>query len=614
MEDLLPHFERELVILRRYCREFAERFPKIAGKLHLGGDVSEDPHVERLIQAVALLAARISKRLDDDYPQFTEALLETLFPHYLRPFPSCAIIRVDHSGKKYAGMGTTSTIPRGTEMDSAPIQGVRCKFKTVYDLVAGPVVLSAARFDPLIKAPASVPLPAGVNSSLSIVIDSCSDKVDLSALGINSLRVFIDGELSFCAALRDTLFMRTVCAYVELDDGRWTALPALPLTAVGFAEHDALIPFGARSHPAYRLLNEYFAFPEKFNFFDIDLAAIRTRVPGTHRRYTLHLAVAGLRSESNIARMLRSLSADNLLLGCSPVVNLFQRPGEPIAVTQQAADYSVLAHQTNPGAFEVYSIDSVHMLRQRENDSAAIEFRPFYSLRHGEGASRKGHYWVARHDTTLAAISPGHEKKISLVDTDFEPLAIDKSTLSIMLSCTNRDLPSMLKYGQASGDLQSSTTSDCAPIRLLRRPSPSYRFNADFGLHWRLISHLTLNHHSLAQEGLPALREMLTLHNLPQSPVSQRQIGGIVGLEHAETVNWMRYKGRATLVHGLEVRITLDEEAFVGSGMHLFTQVIDQFFGLYVQINSFIELVILSKQSGEELIRCPARSGSANLV
>ncbi|MFZ3288372.1 MAG: type VI secretion system baseplate subunit TssF [Telluria sp.] len=607
MEQLFSHFERELVSLRRLCREFSERYPKVAGNLQIGGESCDDPHVERLIQSVALLAARVSKRLDDDYPQFTEALLDVLFPHYLRPFPSCAIARIDRNDT-----ATEATkIPRGSTLDSSFVEGVRCTFQTAYDLTLAPISLSAARFDAVLKAPSGITLPAGASSSISIVIEAAPS---LQQLAVDSLRVYTDGEPSFCAALRDALFMRTVRACVQVEGEPGIALASIPLTPAGFAENDALIPFGARSHPAYRVLIEYFAFPEKFNFFDIDLAAIRAILPRECGRFTLHLVLGGLRTDSSMTRLLGSLSSHNLLLGCTPVVNLFRQPGVPIAVTQLAADYTVLAHPTNARAFEVYSIDSVQMVRQRENGVAITEFRPFYSLRHGEGGARKGHYWVLRHDQALAAMSPGHEKTITLVDSDCDLLALEKTSLSLELSCTNRDLPCLLKYGQAEGDLILRGTTGGNKIHFLRRPTQPYRFKNGFGAHWRLISHLTLNHHSLAQEGLQGLREMLTLYDLPQSPISQRQIGGIVGLEHAETVTWMRHKRGASLVHGIEVRITLDEEAFVGSGLHLFVQVIEQFFGLYVQLNSFIELVALSQRSGEELIRCKPRSGNMNLV
>src|SRR6476469_5917280 len=114
MENLLPYYERELGFLRRYSRDFSEAYPKIAGRLLMSGEVSEDPHIERLIQSLALLNARTAKKLDDDYPEFTEALFEVLYPHYLRPFPSCSIARMDYAAAA-AQMTGVSCIERGTE-------------------------------------------------------------------------------------------------------------------------------------------------------------------------------------------------------------------------------------------------------------------------------------------------------------------------------------------------------------------------------------------------------------------------------------------------------------------------------------------------------------------
>jgi type VI secretion system protein ImpG len=428
------------------------------------------------------------------------------------------------------------------------------------------------------------------------------------------LRVYLDGDASFCAALRDALFMRTSSAYLQAGvDGAWLPVPAIPIAPAGFADDDALIPFGARSHRAYRILAEYFAFPEKFNFVDIDLAALSTLLPPDCIRFTLHLALAGAAPGSDQARMLAGLSAQSLLLGCTPVVNLFRQPGVPIGYSQRSAEYSVLAHPAHAAAYEVYSVDRVHMVRQRGKDFSTVEFRPFYSLRHGEGDVHKGRYWILRHDDTLAVASPGHEKVISLVDADGEPLVVEPTALSVDLTCTNRDLPCLLKCGSPGGDLFIPGAAQRATIRFLRRPTRPYRLANGQGAHWRLISHLTLNHHSLAQEGADGLREMLALYDFTGSAVSQRQIAGIVGLEHAEATAWIRHKRGSSLAHGTEVRLTIDEEAFVGAGLHLFVQVIDQFFALYVQMNSFIELVILSHRTGEELYRCRPRSSSMAL-
>jgi type VI secretion system protein ImpG len=609
MDELFAQYERELVTMRQLCREYAELYPKVAAKLQIGGEVCDDPHVERLIQSVALLCARVSKRLDDSYPQFTEALLNLLFPHYLRPFPSCAIVRFLPNAKGVAG--GTGTIPRGTLLESAPVRGVQCKFQTAYDVTSSPAAITSAWFDAVIRAPSSARLPPGVASSIGIEFASAA------ALPSNipaPMRVYFDGDASFCAALRDALFMRTASAYIQAGtDGAWIPLATMPIKPVGFSDDDALIPFDARSHRAYRILAEYFAFPEKFNFFDIDLAALCARLPVDCTRFTLHLALATVAPGSDGARMLAGLSAQSLLPGCTPVVNLFKQPAVPIGYSERTAEYSVLAHSARAAAYEVYSVDRVHMVQQRSKGIPPIEFRPFYSLRHGESDAHKSRYWILRHDDTLAVTSPGREKVISLVDADGEPLALERTTLSIDLTCTNRDLPSLLKCGSTGSDLSIPGTTQGAAIRFLRRPTRPHRLANDQGAHWRLISHLTLNHHSLARQGADGLREMLALYDFIRSAVSRRQIAGIVGLDHAEATAWIRHKRGASLAHGTEVRVTIDEDAFVGAGLHLFVQVIEQFFALYVQMSSFIELVILSHQSGEELFRCKPRSGSMPL-
>ncbi len=614
MEKLLPYYERELVALRLYGREFAQRYPAIANKLDMEGEVCKDPHIERLIQACALLTSRVTKRLDDDYPQFAEALMNVSHPHYLRTHPSVSLAQVAPGAAQLTGMGAPGTIARGTELESVAVDGVRCKFRTAYDVTVAPLRLSGASFAAIIAAPAPVRLPPDAGAGISVVLEATSAKLDLDRLGLARLRVFIDGEASFCAALRDALFIGSARAYVEFDDGQWRALDAVPLAPAGFAEEDALIPYPARSHPAYRLLTEYFAFPEKFNFFDLDLEALLARAPQGCRRATLHLAVTGLRSDSNAARMLANLGPRNLLLGCTPVLNLFRQSGVPIALTHQAVDYTVLPDANRAAAFEVHTVDSVHLVRRSPRGEVVTEFRPFYSLRHGDGAGKSGHYWLTRRDEALAAHSPGHEVKIAFVDIDFQPLEEGNASVSLELTCSNRDLPGRLGFGLPRGDLTPVGGAGGEPFRMLRRPTPQRRFGAGQGLHWRLISHLSLNHHSLVQEGLDAFREMLTLYDLPQSPATQRQIGAVVGLAHTATTAWRRHPRGHTLVHGVEVRLTLDEDAFVGSGVHLFVQVIDHFLGLYVQVNSFTELVVLSHKTGEELIRCKPRNGDLNLV
>ncbi len=322
----------------------------------------------------------------------------------------------------------------------------------------------------------------------------------------------------------------------------------------------------------------------------------------------------GNRGDESASRLLEGLGVDNVLLGCTPVVNLFPRQGEPIRVTHRTATYPVVADARRAFAYEVHSIDSVRRIRQTPQGEQVHEFRPFYSLHHGEDPDRSGHYWLARRDELVARQSPGYETELAFVDLDFNPVVPKTDVVGVELTCSNRDLPAQLAYGVPGGDLVIEGGSPARSIELLRKPSPSRRFARGRGAHWRLISHLSLNHLSLTQAGLPALKEMLRLYDLSSSSVSNQQIEGIVGMEHEPTTAWLSGAHFGSVVRGIEIRMTIDEAAFVGTGVAAFANVMDRFFGLYVHANSFIRLVIVSSRNGEVLVRCDPRSGESTLA
>lgn len=611
MQDLLPFYERELAYLRRYGREFAERYPKIANRLLLSAEGSQDPHVERLIESFALLSARVSKKLDDDYPEFTDALLEVMYPHYLRSFPSCSIAHFELGGAA-ARLSAPVRIARGTSLQSRPVRGVPCRFRTAFDVDLLPLELASARYRAVAEAPMAVTLPPGAGGQISLTFALASDQVSFAALDGAVVRLFADGEPSLRAALRDALALQVVAAYVEADaSGRWRALGDNPLSPAGFDEADALIEFPERSHPAYRLLSEFFAFPDKFGFFDLPLADVAA---GAQRRFTLHLVLRAMGPEHSAERVLEPLGPEHLLTGCTPVVNLFRQRGEPIRVTHRTDTYPVLADARRAFAYDVHAIESVVRIRQTPQGEQVQAFRPFYSLHHGEDPERSGHYWLARRDEDVERSSPGYETELSFVDLDFNPVVPKTDVVSVELTCSNRDLPTQLTYGVAGGDLSIEGGCPARSIGMLRKPTAPLRFRRGRGAQWRLISHLALNHLSLTQTGLPALKEMLRLYDLASSDVSRRQIDGIVGLEHVPTTAWLAGRHFASVVRGIEIRLTIEETHFVGSGIAGFAQVMDRFFGLYVHANSFTRLVVLSARNSEVLVRCEPRSGESTLA
>jgi type VI secretion system protein ImpG len=613
MKKLYGYYNRELGTLNQFNTEFAKVYPTHADAVGMVDGMCVDPHVVRLVQGCALLNARTQLRLDDSYPELTEALLSINYPHYLSAFPSVSIARVDVGGAQGAKLSSTMTIPRGAMLHSIEQDGVVCKFATAYPLIIAPVALSKVGFIPLFKGPTGTRLPPGVGSGYQLTI-ACTDATQrLASLGIKTLRVFIDGEAVLVAALRDALLLRSALAWaVGAADQPWRRLERIPIASVGFADEDALLPSAASAHPAYRLITEYFCCPDKFNFIDIDLEALTRGLPPDSRSVTLQVAIEGVAPNSEAARTLGALSERNLLLGCTPIVNLFKKAACPIEQDHTKTEYPLLADAKRAAAFDIYRVDSVRLVRDGAHGNSVVEFHPYYSMRHGLAGGRKGRYWIMRRDPIAAVTEPGYEVRMALVDIDLDPLTTETNTVSIELTCSNRDLPCRLKYGAPDGDLTAEQGSAGLPIRMLRKPSRPMRFSKD--THWRLISHLALNHQSLVQENLEAFTEMLALYNLAQSPVTERQIGGIVAIKHSQATAWLQGGRRGARVHGIEVRLTIDEDAFAGVSLHAFAEVLDHFLGLYVHLNSFVQLVILSASTGMELIRCAPRSGDLQLV
>lgn len=611
MEELLPYYERELVYLNTVGRELAHQYPRLASELGLGAEGLEDPHIRRLIQACALLNARTARKLDDDYPEFTEALLGSLYPWFLQGIPSCSIARIGgEQGLQPTGkLERVETVPRGTEMSALHHKGTACRFRTASPLSLAPVGVAKARYEPVVHASAHVRLPARATGQVAITIDSAAPARLLRQLGMPRLRLYVDADPLLAASLIDTLFMHVGASYLEIGDGGpWRQLERMPLSLGGFGDDDALVPLRPSEHAAYRLLSEYFAFSDKFHFIDIDLGKLAPMLPAAAHRFTLHLIVGGLHGDSGAARLLGTLQASHLVPGCAPVVNLFHQAAMPVRITHRTAMYDVLPGRHEEDV-EVYSIDSVNVLRTTEGRVQSIAYRPYYGLRHGEGGELRERYWFARRDDRGVQ---RQRMKIGFTDAGFSLAPDEQCVASIDLTCTNGVHATSTGFGAPGGDMTSETATGGLPIHLLRRPTLPHRFPSSGGAHWRLVAQLALNHRSLGD--LDAFREVLTLYDVSRSAATQRQISGVTAMETLPSTAWMRTRIGATLVHGLDVRMTVDEEAFAGSSIYVFAEVVNRFFGLYVHINSFTRLVVRSAQTDRELLRCEPRNGKLTLV
>jgi type VI secretion system protein ImpG len=612
METLLPYYERELTFLRRLSHDFARQYPKVASRLLLSGETCEDPHIERLIESFAFLTGRIHKKLDDELPEITDSLLQVIYPQYLRPFPSVSIAHFD-GGNATAQLTKAARVPRGTMLFTRPVRGVACRFSTAYDVDILPLRIAKAGYENVFDASGlRIELARSTSSVIRMDVAALTETVGLDTLGVGKLRLFLNGEPSLVALIREAVFSKAT--------GLWVSTPAssekieLPLSAlhpVGFAADETLLKSDARSHHAYQLMLEYFVYPDKFNFIDIDLSALRGRLPLHVRAFEIRIGLNGL-SDSNAGNLLDRISKENFILGCTPVVNLFSQAAEPIRITDTATAYPIIVDSRRPRAYEVYDIKRVLNVQQGDDSEQVHEFKPFYSIRHGEPHDGPARYWHVSYTDDETACD--YTMEISLVDSARNPERPQTNTLSLELNCTNRDLPSQLPFGLADGDLFIEGGTVAKAIRFLRKPTRSYRFPRGRGAQWRLISHLALNHLSLADQGIDALKEILTLYDITRSTANNKQINGLVSIEHRAVMARIAGNPFSTFARGLEIRIVVDETHYAGIGLFMFAQVLDRFFGLYVHTNSFTQLVIVSRQSGQELVKCPARNGEAILA
>ncbi len=601
-DELLPYYERELTFFRQMGAEFASRYPKIAGRLQLEKDRCEDPHVERMIEGFALLAARIHQRLDTDFPEISEALLGVLYPHYLAPIPSMAVVQLDIDPEQ-GKLTTGHRIDRGATLFSKPVNGYPCRFRTCYEVDLWPLAVSAAD----LEAPARLKVPVSAGQVLRLELrrlggGSLSELTDFSAL-----RFHLSGEGPLVAALYELLFnnVRSVLAR-SLGDSTtpFTTLPPDCLAPVGFAPEESLLPFPDRSLEAYRLLLEYFTLQEKFHFFDLTRLEDVPRPAGSDR-----LEVVIVLEQP--VRLAQPVGAENFRLGCTPVVNLFPQRAEPIRLDHTRTEYRVVPDARRQGSLEVYSVES--MTASSATMTEPVRYEPFYSIQHSSARDEGRTYWHAQRRPSERRNDPGTEVSLTLVDVGFQPVATSGETLLVDTWCTNRDLPAKLPFGGEGGEFQLEGAAPLKRIRCLTKPTEPLRPPLHSKLLWRLISHLSLNYLSLA-DGPDAFREILRLYDFTDSAAVQQRIDGIVGIESRRVVARPRSMPWDGFCRGVEVAITFDEEKYVGTGLFLFASVLERFLALYASVNSFVQVVAKTTQREEPLRQWPPRVGSRILL
>ncbi len=620
---LLKYYNQELQHVREMGSEFAAEYPKIAGRLGMDGIECADPYVERLLESFAFMAARVQLKLDAEYPTFTQHLFELIYPHYLAPTPSMAIVELFpdlNEGALIDGI----EVERGSLMQTSRVRGEQtsCTYATAAGTTLWPIELTEAKYFSGASSLGNIGVEdlRGVKAGLRLRLRATAGAA-FNELALDNMVLYLPGTGEVRHQLYEQLLANCVGMVVRPKGGKapWTdRLPASSIQRGGFDNEESLLPFTRQSFQGYRLLQEYFSFPDRFMFVNlVGLQPSMNRCSGTE----LELIVL---FDRQVAGLESAVDSASFSLNCVPVVNLFEKRADRIHIDRGSTAYHVLADRTRPMDYEVYSVYEVK--GHGSDTDAEVEFRPFYSSRDvGAQHAQMAYFTLNREPRIMSSKQRkvgarssyiGSEVFISIVDSNAPPFGEDLKQLSMKLTCTNRDLPLQLSFG---GEKTDMTLDAGAPVEAIKcvagptRPRPPLSGSSSA---WRLVSHLALNYMSLTdsvdvnsgENAAVALREMLSLYAPENDLAIQRQIEGIKSISSKAITRRLPTSGPIAFGRGLEITLECEDGAFEGAGVFLLGSVLEEFFARYVSMNSFTETVLRTHDRGE-VARWPARIG-----
>jgi type VI secretion system protein ImpG len=620
---LLEYYNRELQFIQEMGAEFAEAYPRIAARLGLEGLECADPYVERLLEGFAFLAARIQLKLDARHPDFTQHLLEMIYPHFLAPVPSCTVVEFAPDLKEGAQLAGV-TIPRGAVLRTPLGKGDRtaCEFRTGHAVTLWPLTVVEAKYLAGTGALAMQGIAVDARARAGIRLRlKATPGVSIDTLDLDSLTFFLKATPGLTQALYEQIAADCLGFHLR------STQPGAPVVTrsaasvrqVGFEDEEALLPVTRRGFQGYRLLQEYFAFPERFQFFALDHLREGIR-QCAGEELEIHLTLS--RAQPALEN---ALDASHFRLFCAPAVNLFPRAADRIHVELFDTEHHLVADRNRPMDFEIFGIERLSAVG---SDGEPIgEVRPFYCADHHTDPGSPALYYTLQRRPRVPSVRQqqfgtraayvGNECFLSVVDSAQRQLEGRIRQIDAQVLCTNRDLPVQLAVGQGRTTFLIEGGIPVESVRCIAGPSAPRTSPAFGDTAWKLIAHLSLNYLSLIEEGGPAsaqmLRDMLALYRDPNDSAAARQIEGVVGVGYRPRVRRMPIAGPISYGRGLEITLTLDDAPFEGAGIVVLASVLERFFSRYVSINSFTQMRLDSAARGT-IKTWPVRSGRRQIV
>ncbi len=582
------YFEEEMRYLHEAGKLFAERHPEQARFLNIDSVSDRDPYVERLFEGFAFLTGRIRERLDDEMPEYTESLISLLYPHYLKPVPSFAMLAFKPRPGAVQG---ASVLKRGTEVQSDPVgdRNTVCRFTTTQDV----------RLHPLRLRDVELSWQPGGQSIASLIFEG-EGSVKLEEMDLNVLRLNFEADPT-TASIMHLFFTRHVSkvvigpgtTYGDTAGSRAVTLHGQQwVKPGGLSEEESLLPHADQTFSGLRLLQEYLVFRRKF--WCIDLCGLDRFKPGDASEMKVDIHFKTPYPED------RRFRAENVRLFCSPIVNIFQRDAEPISVDHVVPEYRVIASVHDQ--MEVYDVQKG--IGIEEKTGKRHTYIPFYEFKHGRERGKRYFTTTSRFGGTGR-----FETFVNLNTLDQDTSGLASETLSIETRCTNATLPRE-KLHEGSIKKLAPGMPEIARPHNFSQPTlilyPPIQQKREF--FWKLISHWSLNYQTVARKD--ALQGLMELYDWSVGDANRRRIGGI------REVSWKAKEvvERGIVLRGAEVTVKVQEDHFADEGdVSLFGLILSQFLSAYATINSFVHLKIETLLSGKTY-RWQPKQGNQPLI
>jgi type VI secretion system protein ImpG len=596
------YFQREMAYLRHEGARFAEHYPKVARRLDFSNVESADPHVERLLQSFAFLTARLQKDADDLFPRIANALLETLYPQFIAPLPSSTIAKMDVADAK-GKLTSRFKIAKGTELFAHALEGGICRFQTTSDIDLYPLMVKE------IDLVSTLDLPKGLGSFTQhrvLRLNLMSLAGSITDIDLQNLRFHIAGDPIIQNKIYEALFLSEPRCAVSfgpmLQPTRMIPAQENLLSSVGFAPEEAMLPYPDHAHPGYRLLQEYFAYPQKFMFVDVNARSFKSE----QKELTLYIELA-----DEVGLEAKDISSQLLQLGCVPLINLFHKISEPLRIDHKRLEYRLTADQRREETTEIHSIKQILGIYEGQRDPYL--FTPYFSYKHAEVTHEQNKFWHARRKFSRNFKGLGDDIFLSFVDYDFDPAVPGTQSVYAELLCTNRWMAANMP---ARTELQSDASLPSAKIYCLDRPTQQKYPNRETASQWRLISHLALGHLSLTDSkvSINILKELIQQYGNFGDEQVIPELNIIQDFQAERITQRLGYEAWRGFVQGTRFELTFIEGASRDTSEFLFANILNHVLPQFASINSFTQLAIKKKNLKGIWKEWAPRSGNKALI